>query len=187
MTTTILMLLPMWLFTIQGHVVSAREPDPSLLILENTNAGLRSIKGLRYYEGVLLTGTVVSTNAEGERLEAIPYVDGRKEGYAKAWYENGVLKDERLYAEGKRKGLHLGWWPDGSMRFTYLFKDDLHEGAAYEWHLNGTLTKAFNYMNGKEVGNQKMWRADGELRANYVVKDGRRYGLMGSKPCTSNQ
>ena len=42
------------------------------------------------------------------------------------------------------------------------------------------------YVDGKEAGAQRMWNEDGTLRANYVIKEGRRFGLLGSKPCATD-
>ena len=89
------------------------------------------------------------------------------------------------YISGKKNGVHRGWWTSGSRKFEYTFVDDLNEGVAKEWFEDGTPLRVFNYVNGKEEGGQEMWYADGSIRANYVVRNGRRYGLIGAKPCSN--
>jgi antitoxin component YwqK of YwqJK toxin-antitoxin module len=99
------------------------------------------------------------------------------------WEDGGLKSIRHLDAEGKKVGMHFGWWPNGTLKFQYAFENGLHEGQANEWLSDGSLFRAFNYVDGKESGLQRMWYEGGSLRANYVIKNGRRFGLMGSKPC----
>lgn len=169
-----------------SHTSSAAE-EAVPIIIDAQDAQLAYHRGVQYYTDQRFSGTIVRRDATGNVFEQTPYVGGLKHGVVEAWYANGQPKHERLYVEGKREGVHQGWWPDGTLRFSYSFINDLHDGTANEWYPSGLLAKAFTYEAGKEVGSQQMWRPDGTIRANYVVKDGRRYGLIGSKPCTSNQ
>lgn len=112
------------------------------------------------------------------------YQNGLKHGTEKRWHVNGVQTQERFYTKGVKTGLHKGWWPSGSEKFSYQFNDHgEHHGKLIEWYENGDTFQRFNYVNGKEEGAQKMWKSDGRIRANYVVKDGERYGLIGLKRC----
>lgn len=168
------------------HTSSAgKEAVP--IIIDAQDAQLGYHRGVQYYAGQRFSGTIVRRDAQGNVLEQTPYVDGLKHGMVGAWYASGQRKHERPYVEGKREGVHQGWWADGTLRFSYTFVNDLHDGTANEWYPSGLLAEAFTYEAGKEEGSQQMWRPDGTIRANYVVKEGRRYGLIGSKPCTSNQ
>ena len=100
------------------------------------------------------------------------------------WQGGGLKSIRQLDAEGRKVGAHFGWWPNGTLKFQYAFEAGLHAGESNEWLSDGTLFRAFNYVAGKESGLQRMWFEDGTLRANYVVKNGRRFGLIGSKPCS---
>jgi antitoxin component YwqK of YwqJK toxin-antitoxin module len=104
----------------------------------------------------------------------------------RAYHENGALKWERSYVEGREDGPHRGWYADGRVHFEYEYKDGRLEGEAREWFPNGMRYRVFNYSQGRESGTQRMWHEDGTLRANYVVKDGRRYGLIGAKGCVGD-
>jgi antitoxin component YwqK of YwqJK toxin-antitoxin module len=104
----------------------------------------------------------------------------------RAYHENGALKWERSYVEGREDGLHRGWYADGRVHFEYEYKDGRLEGEAREWFPNGMRYRVFNYSEGRESGTQRMWHEDGTLRANYVVKNGRRYGLIGAKGCVGD-
>ena len=52
-----------------------------------------------------------------------------------------------------------------------------------EWYEDGRLFMERNFHAGQEGGPQKAWGPEGQVYSNYVIKEGRRYGLLGSKPC----
>lgn len=101
------------------------------------------------------------------------------------WYDNGQLMERRYYENGKKVGVHLGWWPNGNKRFEYHYSMDMYDGPVKEWYEDGQLYRSFNYKDGQEFGAQQMWKPDGRISANYEVRDGRKYGLTGVKNCIS--
>jgi len=69
-----------------------------------------------------------------------------------------------------------------------------YEANTYHYHVTaafpyisgcykGTPATTCHFQHGREEGAQQSWTANGTLFSNYVVEDGRRYGLLGSKPC----
>lgn len=138
-----------------------------------------------YYMNEPFTGTALEHFPEGGLKSTALFVNGKREGEHKGYYENGQMAFLRSYKNNKKHGKHLGWWPNGYDKFSYLFKDGLQEGESVERFEDGKLFRAMHYTKGKEDGSQKMWEADGSIRANYVVKHGRRYGLIGLKNCKS--
>ena len=87
------------------------------------------------------------------------------------------------HVNGKKEGLHEGWWPTGKKKFYFTAYDNEYNGEFYEWYASGLLGKAFHYKAGKEEGSQRLWWDNGTVRANYVVKKGKKYGLLGIKIC----
>ncbi|MFT4605971.1 MAG: hypothetical protein ACI9W4_002716 [Rhodothermales bacterium] len=132
----------------------------------------------------LLTGTITERYPDGSLKSVTTYLNGRKEGESRGFYPDGSLSFDRTYQSGLKEGIHSGWWEDGTPKFEYAFDSGEHQGSAREWFRDGSLYREFNYQAGHESGSQKMWFQDGSLRANYVVRDGRRYGLIGTKPCS---
>ena len=88
-----------------------------------------------------------------------------------------------MYRQGKKIGIHKGYYENGNPKFEYHFIQGEHHGIAKEWYENGQDYKFFHYNMGYEEGSQKAWWENGVIRANYVVKNGRRYGLIGLKLC----
>ena len=57
------------------------------------------------------------------------------------------------------------------------------EGETLEWFESGQLRYRQNFSKGREDGLQQGWHDDGEPAFAYAYRDGRRYGVLGSKPC----
>lgn len=113
------------------------------------------------------------------------YVAGLRNGWRFYYFPDGKLREARCYLKDRKTGTHLGWWPNGQLRFSKSYVAGLYHGKTQAWYSDGGLALVQNYVNGKEQGPQKFWQENGTLYANYVVKDGRRFGLIGSKPCST--
>ncbi|AUP81695.1 hypothetical protein C1H87_19575 [Flavivirga eckloniae] len=156
----------------------------SKIIIEASNSNLKLNNGILLYKGLPFTGNV-QTYYVGRNLKSdIEYVDGKKEGYEKHWFENGSKSIERYYTKGLKSGVHKAWWNNTILKFEYHFNEKgYYHGIVKEWYKTRRLFKSFNYVNGKEVGRQRLWKADGTIKANYEVVNGERFGLIGLKKC----
>uniref|UniRef100_UPI003751D279 toxin-antitoxin system YwqK family antitoxin n=1 Tax=Flavobacterium sp. TaxID=239 RepID=UPI003751D279 len=111
------------------------------------------------------------------------YFNGLEEGTTKKWYANKQLAEKRLYVDGKKEGIHKGWWENGNKKFEFAVSNDEYTNEFKEWNSNGLLVKHFHYKNGQENGSQKLFYENGKVKANYVIINGKRYGLLGTKNC----
>jgi antitoxin component YwqK of YwqJK toxin-antitoxin module len=151
--------------------------------IQSNNPLLQQHEGVLYYNRKPYSGYAIENSTNGDTARITPYINGKEEGWAKAFYTNKQIAEERFYVHGKKEGIHKGWWPNATPKFEYHFLNDEHEGELKEWFSNGRLARVFNYSKGYEKGSQKMWWENGDIRANYVVKNGERYGLIGQKLC----
>ena len=122
--------------------------------------------------------------ADGEYVFSARPLQGVAEGYF------GIEGHDRpheflVYIDGKKEGNHKGWWENGKPKFNYNFLSGEHQGELTEWYNSGNMFRHFNYQMGYEEGAEKMWWENGEIRANYVVKTGKKYGLIGMKICVN--
>ena len=157
--------------------------DTELPVLEAEQVVPEQRNGLVYHDGAPLTGRLIARYDNGSIESEKRYWAGHLHDTSRTFDVGGRLLDERIYHNGKKVGLHRGWYSDGTPRFRYTFVDDRHEGEAIEWFENGQVYRKFHYVDGHEEGRQMMYDEEGTLRANYVVRDGRRYGSIGRKPC----
>src|SRR5210317_742092 len=93
----------------------------------------------------------------------------------------------RKYKKGKKNGSHEGWWPDGTKKYSFIFKEDTSSGKHYQWHQNGKLFTQKQFKNGLEQGEQKAWDMNGDLMYKYIYNDGRKYGIQGSIVCNGGK
>ena len=143
-----------------------------------------SKNGIFFKNKTPFTGRVFKLHENGlDTVYIQSYFKGIKNGQFVRFYPKNRVFEKRNYINGKKEGIHIGYWEDGSLAFEYNLKDDEYNGSLKEWNRNGQIIKSFNYVNGYENGSQKLWFDNGEVRSNYVIKNNRRYGLLGTKNC----
>lgn len=153
-------------------------------VVKSGDENLQLTNGTLLYNNVPFTGVFKHYDALNKTNNETHYAAGYKEGLEVKKYDGGIIAEERFYKKGLKRGIHKGFWEDGSQKFEFGFNEKgSYEGSFREWYRNGQLVKQFNFVNGKENGSQKMWQPNGKIRANYVVKNGERFGLIGLKKC----
>ena len=161
---------------------SSMQPAPADWV-PNEHPGFTRQSGTLFYLGQPFTGHRGKHHDNGRPALLETYRDGLRHGWLLKWYADGPMAEQRFYLAGRKEGTHLGWWPDGTLRFRLSLKAGLYHGSQEHRYRGGGLAALNHYENGREVGIQKAWTERGELFANYVARDGRRYGLIGAKPC----
>ena len=99
--------------------------------------------------------------------------ESKIQGISKGWYEDGMIKSEYNYKDGKMDGgckkLHKR---SETLYIEYSYKDGKKEGVYKEWHINGTLVIEGNYKDDKREGVWKKWHSDGTLRSECIYENG---------------
>ena len=60
-------------------------------------------------------------------------------GVEKAYWENGNLKSELRYVDGKLNGECVWYFTNGQKSLQAIYKDDVLEGHLMRWHANGQI------------------------------------------------
>lgn len=120
--------------------------------------------------GTPVPGGADSSSVEVLSCDTIRYADGRIAQLIPK--KNGV-----------RHGEVVSYWQDGVMRAQANYVDGKVHGTARQWYRSGALFKELNYDHGLEQGTQKAFRENGVLYANYTAKNGRHFGLRRSNLC----
>ena len=111
-----------------------------------------------------------------EIREGIAYVKGETKaftGIIKSYYDNGALKEDIPYKDGKENGIGKGYYPNGNLESELNFKDGKGEGLLKRYYENGNLLSEINYKDGKKEGLSKLYYENGYLIAEYYYKDGK--------------
>lgn len=159
-------------------------PIPDVLVSVQTEDWVES-QGILFLEGSPFSGWQFSLNEQGDTLFLGGYVEGRKHGKHVSAYPDGQLQDVRHYREGRQEGVVQQWHPNGQRSFEAYIVQDHYEGTVRSWYPNGERYEQFHYQDGREEGRQQRWDETGKVLANYEVRNGRRYGLSGTKNCSS--
>jgi hypothetical protein len=159
---------------------------PELLFINSAAANFSNVNGVVYLNNHLFSGKVFTLYPNSNDTAAIAgYLNGKEHGVWKKFYANEVLKEKRVFENGKKTGEYITWWESGNKQQQFIFKDDEYEGTCSEWNSNGVLIKAMNYKKGHEEGQQQLFYDNGKIRSNYFIINGRRYGLLGTKNCVN--
>ena len=63
---------------------------------------------------------------------------GEKDNKLKTfWYENGEMKNQVNFKNGKMDGLLKGWYENGDKKLEKYFKDGKRDGSSVMWYENG--------------------------------------------------
>ena len=115
--------------------------------------------------------------------EKVGYYDGKREGLAHQWHENGVLASEKFFIANRAEGAAKTWWPNGALSSLANYSNRMRHGKQKSWYPNGELAKITNYNQGKEEGLQQAWLPNGKRYVNYEAKNGRFFGLRRANLC----
>lgn len=144
---------------------------------------LNQLEGVWYYQQKPFNGYSIKNYPNGNVEEKLGFFNGKREGIAKRWSENGVLRVVSNYNQNKLEGTYSTWWENGVVAEESTYLNGELQGVQKQWYDNGQLAKQRNLKFGKEQGMQKAWLKNGTLYVNYEARNGRVFGLMRSNLC----
>ena len=115
-------------------------------------------------------GSIVGKNKEGLVVWQKEYIGGRLEFDQKnehEYYDNGQVKSETGYFEGKKHGLYKNWFENGQLKKQGKYQNDNSYGRFAEWFENGQLKEQGEYRDGQYFMTNR-WSSNG----GQLVKDG---------------
>lgn len=144
---------------------------------------LNQIEGNWYYNGEAYNGYSIKLHSNGTKQERLGFYKGKREGIAKRWSENEVLRVESYYRQNRLIGSYKSWWENGVLGQEIEYVNGKMNGVAKEWYATGQLSKERLLIDGKEDGLQKAWLKNGKLYVNYEAKNGRIFGMKRANSC----
>lgn len=154
----------------------------SSLLVDKSEISINK-QGQRVHQNKPFSGEMVSFHANGQQATADQFVNGRRYGYAKKWFRDGLLGYESHYVSGTREGTTRSWWFNGNPRSQTFFIRGKSEGVGWHWYRSGAKFKKYHYAAGQPIGLQQAWRKNGTLFSNFEYKNGRIYGLRKANNC----
>ena len=160
----------------QELIINNVEVLKDSLIL-NGNLGIWNFRNQPY------SGYAVRYLANDSLKERIGFYNGKKEGVAQLWYDNGILKMESHYNQNTLVNSYKSWWRNGVLSSESTYDNGKVNGIERKWYDDGVLAKQRTIINGQENGIQMAWLKNGKLYVNYEAKNGRIFGMRRANSC----
>jgi len=109
----------------------------------------------------------------GNMKNQLTFVNGRPDGYAKLYHENGKISEEGMWKNNRWVGSYKLYYPNGQVQHEFVFgPNGKREGAQKYFYENGQLAIQGVFANGKESGLIKEYYENGDLKAEKNYMDG---------------
>ncbi len=120
--------------------------------------------GLYYEEsGKPYTGVYIEKYGDGTPKVSIAVNKGRKKGLTLLYYPNGSVNELRMYNDNKMHGTWVTWNEKGVKTAEANYANDKKNGKWYIWDENSTMRYDMTYFEGEKAGTWYMWNEKGEL------------------------
>ncbi len=130
-------------------------------------------------------GTLKAFYGKDRPKEIVEVSHGARHGKTLEYHENGQLKLKANYQNDKPEGVVEGWFEDGMLAFTKIYKEGKQVGEQKEFFekQQGLLRLCLYNSKGEMDGEQKMFYPNGNLQSIMTYKD----GLLHGKKALFNQ
>ena len=115
--------------------------------------------------------------------EKIGFFNGKREGNAFKYFNDGAIKYQATYINNKLHGVKLNYFKNGNLFSESNYVNGKRDGLQKIWYVSGQLAKKKNLSEGKEEGMQQAWLENGTLYVNYEAKNGRIFGMNRANLC----
>jgi antitoxin component YwqK of YwqJK toxin-antitoxin module len=128
--------------------------------------------GLYYTtSGTLYSGTYNSYSQKGSKLASITLVDGKKNGPATYYFENGNVKEMGAFLNNEKNEQWLDWDEAGNKIAEAFYSDGKKNGTWMIWDTKGTKRYEMYYSMDKKVGKWSMWDENGNLSSEKLYNE----------------
>ena len=111
---------------------------------ELTNKGTEE-SPIMYYEGALFNGVGFDVYEDGQLKYEANFKDGKWDGLYQQWYENGQLEYEGNWKNGEYDGLHQEWYENGQLQIEANYKDGELDGLYKAWSQKAEMIRNRTY------------------------------------------
>ena len=103
------------------------------------------------------------------------------DGWFRLYWENGNLRYEWYYKDGKQEGVSKGWWPNGDLKNKRNYKDGKRHGSLQSWYENADphvtgpkpqISGMHYFFNGERHGKWEDYYKSGQIWARKIYDHG---------------
>lgn len=119
------------------------------------------------------TGSWIEYFCNGNMKNKLTFVNGRPDGYAIMYHENGKISEEGNWKANRWVGNYKLYYENGQVQHEFVFNQSgKREGAQKYFYDNGQLAIEGNFQNGKESGLIKEYYENGDIKAEKNYAEG---------------
>ena len=104
------------------------------------------------------------------------YKNGKPDGKWTDRYENGQIKSEESYKDGEKEGKYSTWYQNGQIKSEGSYKDGEKEGKYSTWYQNGQIKSEGSYTDDKPDGKWTSWFENGRRKLETTYEDDKKNG-----------
>ena len=75
--------------------------------------------------------------------------------FEREYWPDGHLRYEHTYQNGKRHGIHKGWYENGQLKYEWLYQNNGSLGIRKGWYEDGQLAYKEYYLYGNQVSEEE--------------------------------
>ncbi len=113
-----------------------------------------------------------SFNGQKDKVEKSNNKYKTKTGQRVSRYPNGKLRSTVNYKNNIKHGEAKNYYENGKVKMAMTYKNGLKQGKAYFYYENGEIYRESNYHNGKLDGIRKIYRSGKKISAEIPYKNG---------------
>ncbi len=119
------------------------------------------------------TDTWIEYYCNSNMKNKLTFVNGRPDGYAQMFHENGKISEEGNWKNNRWVGNYKLYYDNGQVQHEFVFSQTgKREGVQKYFYENGQLAIEGTFSNGKETGVIKEYYETGDLKAEKTFMDG---------------
>ncbi len=125
------------------------------------------------YQDNRKTGIWVEYFCNGNMKNKLTFANGRPDGYAIMYHENGKISEEGNWKVNKWVGNYKLYYDNGQVQHEFVFNPGgKRDGPQIYYYENGQKAIEGNFANGRESGLIKEFHENGDLKAEKNYADG---------------
>ena len=119
------------------------------------------------------TGSWIEYFCNGNMKNKLTFVNGRPDGYAIMYHENGKISEEGNWKANRWVGGYKLYYENGQVQHEFVFNQSgKREGPQTYYYDNGQKAIEGNFANGKESGVIKEFYENGDIKAEKNYAEG---------------
>lgn len=119
------------------------------------------------------TGPWIEYYCNGNMKNKLTFTNGRPDGYAIMYHENGKISEEGTWKANRWVGNYKLYYDNGEVQHQFAFNQSgKREGPQKYFYENGQVAIEGDFVNGKESGTIKEFYENGDIKAEKNFADG---------------